>query len=281
MRRSHSFIARVACALEAPLRLRRAFAVAIFPWGGSRDARRRREDRKVEPPEVRGRLLTALGWAAGAFAAIAVSSSELARVLGPKLGGFGMSSAALCAVFASLGFMVVLRFARRLDAREHNGAQVLLLATVLVSALLLSLLVTALAPAAAVELIPISVVNVAGSAVAAFLIAVTIPSRRVRGLVLSSIVLGPFLVLAPELTWLGLVCALLLVLAVEVVLHRAREMAHAPEPALAACLVAGVLAVPVLVVYFGVRFILRSARFRLPSLRVLEPDATGDGDHSR
>ena len=82
--------------------------------------------------EVRGRLLTALGWAAGAFAAIAVSSSELARVLGPKLGGFGMSSAALCAVFASLGFMVVLRLARRLDAREHNGAQVLLLATVLV-----------------------------------------------------------------------------------------------------------------------------------------------------
>ena len=117
-------------------------------------------------------------------------------MLGPMLGVIGMSGAVLCAAVADLAFLVVLRVAVRLDARERTEAQVLLLATTLVSALLVSVLATAFAPTGAVELIPVAVLNVAGTAVAALVIAVTIPSRRVRGLVLSSIVLGPFLVLA-------------------------------------------------------------------------------------
>ena len=202
----------------------------------------------LDPHHVRARLLTALAWAVGAFAVLAVLSSELARVLGPSLGGIGMSGAVLCAVLAALGFVLVLRLARRPDAPERTDAQVLLGGTVLVSSGLVTVLAIGFAPSDAAEFIPVAVLNVAGSAIAALIIAVVVPTRRLRVLVFSSIVLGPFLVLAPELSWLGLVCAFLLVVAVEVILHHAREMVHLPEPALAACLVAGVVVLPVLLV---------------------------------
>ena len=214
---------------------------------------------RVDPPHVRGHLLTALAWAAGAFAVLALLSSELARLLGPFLGDIGMSGAALCVLLSGLAYMVVSRIARRLDARERTDAQVLLFGTTLVSALLVSFLATAFVSGDALEFIPIAVLNVAGSAIAALIIAVTIPTRFLRGLVLSSIVLGPFLVLAPEHFWLGLVCAFLLIVAVEVVLHHAREMVSVPEPALAACLVAGIVALPVLVFYVAVRSLLCAA----------------------
>ena len=225
---------------------------------------------------MRGRLLTALAWSAGAFAVIALLSSELARVLGPMLGVIGMSGAALCAAVAGLAFLVVLRVAVRLDARERTEAQVLLGGTTLVSALLVIALATAFAPTGPVELIPLAVLNVAGTAIAALVIAATIPSRRVRGLVLSSIVFGPFLVLTPELWWLGLICALLFVVVVEVMLHHALRMSRAPETALAACLVAGVVVLPVLVLYLGVRFLLRAAaRATSASLRTPEGGVSG------
>ena len=87
---------------------------------------------RVEPPHVRGCLLTALAWASGAFTVLAVLASETARLLAPFLGGVGMLGAALCALLAALAFLVVLWVSRRLDASERNRAQVLLAGTALV-----------------------------------------------------------------------------------------------------------------------------------------------------
>ena len=69
----------------------------LAAWG-----RHRRAAPRAEPPHVRARLLGALAWAAGAFAVLAVLSSELARVLGLSLAGLGVSAAALCALLAGV-----------------------------------------------------------------------------------------------------------------------------------------------------------------------------------
>lgn len=91
---------------------------------------------------------------------------------------------------------------------------------------------------------------------AALIIAVVLPSRHLRAVVFSSIVLGPVLVLDPALWWAGVLFALVLVVAVEAVLHHAREMDDVPEPALVACLVAGVVPLPVVLLYGVVRLVL-------------------------
>ena len=220
--------------------------------------RRPRDVPSLEPPEARRRLFTALAWSAGAFAvigAVSPTAASAAPILEPSLPG-----AVLCVALATLGFVEVSRVARRLDARDGTRAHVLLWATTLAYAGLASGLAGALgvAPDAQAEVVPQAVLNVAGSAVAALVIAVAIPVRALRGLVLSLIVLGPFLVLAPELLWLGVVCAVLLVLAVEAALHHALAMRDVPEPALAACLVAAVGALPVAAVWLSVRFLLRA-----------------------
>ena len=47
----------------------------------------------------------------------------------------------------------------------------------------------------------------------------------------------------PELWWVGLIAGFLLAITVEMTLAAALERPHVPEPALAACLVAGVTAI--------------------------------------
>ena len=209
---------------------------------------------------MRARLLGALAWAAGAFGVLAVLSSELARVLGPSLAGLGVSAAALCALLAGVGFLAALRCARRLDAHERTEAQVVLGGATVVGAVLVSVFAVVFAAGGAADLIPVAVLNIAGSAVAALVIAVVVPTRRLRAIVFASIVLGPTAVLAPELWWLGVAFALLLIVAVEVALYHAQRLSRAPEPALAACFVADVVAFPVLVVCLSVRLALRTAR---------------------
>ena len=223
----------------------------LAAWG-----RHRRAAPRAELPHVRARLLTALAWAAGAFAVLAALSSELARVLGSSLARPGVSAAALCALLAGVGFLAALRVARKLDAHERTEAQLLLGGTTVVGAVLGCILAVVFAAGGAADLIPLAVLNVAGSAVAALVIAVVVPARPLRAMAFSSIILGPTVVLAPKLWWVGVVSALVLIAAVEVVLQHARQLALAPGPVLAACLVA----FPVLVVCLSVRLALGAAR---------------------
>lgn len=249
----------VACAVAESVFLHRAFARTDGPVGFLRRAVWPLERSSGEPPDVCRRLFTALAWAAGAFAVIAVLSPEAASILHAVSLEPGPAGAALCVAVGVLGFMLVLRLARGLDAGNRTEAHMLLWATTLVYAGLVSGLACAFGVGAQsqAEFVPVAVVNVAGSAVAALVIAVAIATRLVRGVVFFSIVVGPFLVIAPELLWLGLVCALLLVVAVEATLHQALQMTRVPEPALAACFVAGLLALPVVFVHVTVRVLLR------------------------
>ena len=148
------------------------------------------------------------------------------------------------------------RLARRLDAGEFINAHVLLGGTILVGAGVVAVLALAFAGNGAIDVIPTAILNVAGTAVAALIIAVVLPSRRLRVVVFSSIVLCPVLVLDPALWWAGVAFAFVLLVAVEVVPQHAREMVHVPGPALTACLVTSVVALPLLAVYGVVRLLL-------------------------
>ena len=54
---------------------------------------------------------------------------------------------------------------------------------------------------------------------------------------------GAALVLAPEMWWVGLIAGFLLAIVVEMTLDVALQRPHVPEPALAACLIAGITAI--------------------------------------
>ena len=117
-----TFIHRVRCVCARPPGgLRRAVARPLAPWGGSLDGRRRPDVPSVDPSDFRARLLTALAWAAGAFAVIAVLSPEAPRIFRIPSFDLGMSGATLCAAVGLLGFMAVFRVARGLDARNPTS----------------------------------------------------------------------------------------------------------------------------------------------------------------
>ena len=67
----------------------------------------------------------------------------------------------------------------------------------------------------------------------------------------------PVYVVDSELWWVGLIGRFLLAVAVEATINEALKRWYVPEPALAACLVAGVTAVALLGIYVIVRFVLR------------------------
>ena len=217
-------------------------------------------------PGVRRRLFTALAWVGAGYTVIAVLAPALAELSYRLVAGLEQLSASLCAVAGVAGFVAVLCIGNRLDRRNRTGAQVLLWSTVISYTVFINLAFAGFDSGArsTIEHVPPAVVNVGGSALASLLIAVAVRSVVLRVCVFVLVVLGPFLVLAPELWWFGLLCAVLLVVAVEVALHHALKLAYIPEPALAACLIAGFVVLPLAVFYVLVRFLLRAAMLLLP-----------------
>ena len=71
--------------------------------------------------------------------------------------------------------------------------------------------------------------------------------------------IGTLYAIDPELWWVGLIAGFLLSVTVEMTLSAALERPHVPESALAACLVAGVTAIVILVLYALIRFGIRVA----------------------
>ena len=113
-----------------------------------------------------------------------------------------------------------------------------------------------------VALVALAVAATGVAVIAVLAIAISIgfesPVRLfVRWGVFIALVAVPVYVIDPELWWAGLIGGFLLAIAVEATVNEALKRWYVPEPAIAACLVAGVTAVVLLVIYVVVRFVFR------------------------
>ena len=225
----------------------------------------------LEAPGVRRRLFTILAWAGGGFAAIAALSLVLASVLAQILGDIGVFAATLCVGAGVAGFVAVVRAAQQLDERHVGEAKTLFWITVVACAVLVSVFSTAFniggdpqLGLALVVWVALAVVATGAAVIAVLALAVAIGFDDPRMLfvrwgVFIAAVFIPVCVVDSELWWVGLIGGLALAGAVETTVNEALRRWYVPEPALGACLVAGVTTVVLLVIYVVVRFVLRFA----------------------
>ena len=216
----------------------------------------------VDASGIRRRLFTVLAWAAGGFVGVAALSMVLASVFGHLLREIGFGVAALCVGAGLGGFVLVVAVSNGLDERRRTAAQALLWATVLVYAVLINPFAAALLGAAHVGAVALAVVATGAAVIVILAIAIVIgfedsPRLFLRWGAVIALVTVPVCVVEAELWWAGLIGGFLLALAVEVTMNEALKRWHVPEPALAACLVAGVTAMVLLVIYVVVRYVVR------------------------
>ena len=222
----------------------------------------------LDSPGARKRLFAVLGWAGAGFAAITALSLVLTGLYDTAFRDFGIGSAAMCVLIGLAGFVGVVVIASKLDESQRTGAHVLLWTTTLAYAVLINVFAAAFNldgnAALGFDLVTIVAGSVAatGAAVLGILaIAIAIGfgplGTFLRWFTFVGLVTGAVVAFEPQAWWAGLIGAVLLAGAVELTLEAAHERWHVPEPALAACLVAGVTAVVLLVIYTVVRFVLR------------------------
>lgn len=223
----------------------------------------------IAAPGVRRRLFAVLGWAGAGFVAITALAFVLAAAFQDLLRDVGVLVAALCVGAGLGGFVTVVKIAQGLDEDDRGRAQWLLWSTVLVCAALITVFGAALNVSGDAQLGIAFAVEVAlavagaGAAVLAILaIAIAVGFEDplmlfVRWALFIALVAVPVYVVDPELWWVGLIGGFALAVAVEATLNEALKRWYVPEPALGACLVAGVTAVVLLVIYIVVRFVVR------------------------
>ena len=223
----------------------------------------------IEAPGARRRLFTILAWAGGGFAAVAALSLVLAGFSDTLFGDVGIGSAAVCVGIGLVGFVAVVAIARELDEHHRVRAQVLFWVTTIAYAVLINVFAAAFNFDGSAETgfafvagVALAVAGVGAAVLGALAIAIVIGFENpfmlfVRWGVFIALVAVPVWAIDPELWWAGLIAGFLLAVAVETTINEALRRWHVPEPALAACLVAGVTAVVLLVIYVVVRFVLR------------------------
>ena len=208
-----------------------------------------------------------------------MSRSPCSRSCSPPLfdhvlGQIGGIAATLCVVAGLGGFVAVVRNASALDEQhtQHvQQAKTLFWITVGACAVLINVFATAFNIGGDSELglalvvwVTLAVVATGAAVLAILSIAIAIgfedPGSAILrwGLFIAAVFL-PVCIVDSELWWVGLIGGFLLASAVEMAIHEALERWHVPAPALGACLVAGVTAVVLLVIYVVVRFVLRFA----------------------
>ena len=206
-------------------------------------------------PSPRNRLFKVLAWSGGGFAALTGFSLALAG----QVSGIAFLGGALAAGLGVAGFAGVFTMASRLEHRI--GAHLLLWVTTLFYAVLINLFSAAfgldpIVASGAVAATGFGVLAILAVAVAVGFGAVAMCVRSVTFIALAT---GASYAIDPELWWVGLVAGFVLAITVEMTLAAALERPHIPEPALAACLVAGVTAIIILVLYALIRFGIRIA----------------------
>ena len=222
----------------------------------------------LDAPGTRKRLFLVLAWSGAGFAAITALSLLLTGLYDTAFRDFGIGSAAICVLVGLAGFVAVVVVASGLDRSERTGAHVLLWTTTVVYAVLINIFAAAFNldrnAATGFDLVTMVTGSVAvtGAAVLGILaIAIAIGfgpfGTFLRWLTFIGLVTGAVVAFEPGAWWVGLIGGVLLAGAVEVTVQAAHERLHVPEPALAACLVAGVTAIVLLVIYIVVRFVLR------------------------
>lgn len=226
-------------------------------------------DAAFDVPDPRRRLFAILGWAGAGFAVIAALSVAMAAIPHGLLDEIGFRSAATCVTIGLIGFVVVVAIALRLDEHQRAGAKVLLWATVVAYSGVINVFAAALnltgQAAEGIHLVGLvaGAVAVAGAAIIGTLaVAVSTGfnsplSAPLRWIILIALAAGPVWGFEPELWWVGVLAGVLLAFTVEMILVAALDYWHVPEPALAACLVAGVTAIVLLVIYTIVRYVLK------------------------
>ena len=160
-----------------------------------------------------------------------------------------------------VGFIAIFAVASQIAHR--SGAHMLLWTATVFYAVLINLFSASFG----VEpLIVAGAVAATGAAVLAILaVAVAVAAgfgplaMCVRWVAFIALATGTLYAIDPDLWWVGLIAGFLLSVTVEMTLGAALERPHVPEPALAACLVAGVTAIVILVLYALIRFGIRIA----------------------
>ena len=213
----------------------------------------------------------ALGWSAAGFAATAVLALGLALLVPALFEDVGLRGAVIAVGVGCGAFVLVTIAAFRLAPEDRGSAQALLWAAVAVYAVLVNVFAAPIRltdPVFGESIVFIMAGCVFGVGAAVLLIlAVAIAiaiaigfddSRTIgRWLAIVAIIAAPVVVIEPQLWWAGIAGGFLLALAVDLIVTHALERIDVPEPALAACLVAAVSAVVLIVAFMVLRFAVR------------------------
>lgn len=216
----------------------------------------------------RRRLFATLAWAGAGFVGVAVLASVLVPFSQSLFQGVGLSWASVSVAIGFAVFGGVMMLAVGLTEDDRSTAQFLLWGTAAVYAVLVHVFVAGLDVTdgeAAHQLLffVAGAVLASGGAVLLILaLAVAIGfesngSMFARWLAFVALTAGGVMLLDTDLWWVGLICGIMLAWAVDLTVSVALQHPDVPEPALAACLVAGVSAVVLLVILVVVRFVLR------------------------
>ena len=206
-------------------------------------------------PSPRTRLFKVLAWSGGGFAAL----TGLSLTLAGQISGTAFHGGALAAGLGGAGFVGVVAVASRLVRRI--GAHVLLWITTVFYAVLINLFAAAFVFDPIVAAGAVAATGVGALAILAVAVAIGFGAVAmcVRWVTFIGLATGTSYAIDPGLWWFGLVAGSLLAITVEMILAAALERPHVPEPALAACLVAGITAIVILVLCALIRFGIRIA----------------------
>ena len=202
------------------------------------------------PPSHRRRLFAVLRWAACGFAAL----TALSLALTGFVSGIAIVGGAVAAGIAVAGFFAVFAMASRLH--ERAGGHVLLWTTTLAYAVVINVFSASFGFDAIITMAAVAGTASAALAILALGVAIGFGALAMLGrwVIFIGLSTGAALVLAPEMWWVGLVAGFLLAIVVEMTLDVALQRPHVPEPALAACLIAGITAIVLLVIFTLIRF---------------------------
>ena len=219
-------------------------------------------------PAARKRLFVVIGWAGGGLLATAALAVLFAQIAHTLVGQVELSGASTSVVVGLAVFAGVVLVARHPTLAHRRGAHGLLWGAALVYAVLINVfglaldlgdgeLALALSAFVAVAVLGVgaAVLLVVSAAVGiGFEDAGRTPLRWGVSLALLTV---PVVLIEPGAWWMGALGGTLLAWTVDAIVMAALDHPEVPEPALAACLVAGIAALVLLVTYLVVRYVLR------------------------